>query len=162
MQSAPTQRATEGWGDPVNGIQLHLAVASNATLPPSGDLPPLELQLRNVGQDPVIFSPYAISCGSDVEVDGVLHAPGISAGTGSPAEFPLVPGAVSKTIPVDFFVNKGSHCARPFSLQPGAHSVRIRLYEGVYQQNPAHLRMTISSNVLEQRIAVVVDRRGNI
>jgi hypothetical protein len=61
------------WGEPVEGVQLQLALATTGppTLP--GELPALEVQVRNRGSTAVTVNPEALVY-ADIEVDDVWYA----------------------------------------------------------------------------------------
>lgn len=154
------QTPAEAWGAPVEGIQLRLAVSENAKAT-SDELPTLELQLRNEGNKSVTFASFNVSCTSvNLEIDGVLYPPEPSAGSGSPSESPLAPGANSELMPLKSFSAANGRCGpfRRFALTPGKHSVRAMVFWGVYLR-PAHSperrqgRLVLFSNVVAITVA---------
>ncbi len=130
-----TPAGADDWGDPVDGIQLHLDESKSlpAYVSPQlpGELPHLEVQMRNVGSITVMF-------GLDfdlwnVEIDGIWYRSGPFGG-GSPACV-QVPPDTQKTEPVIavqsdnlFEVNPSGPGMPPgkLDLKPGRHSVRVR------------------------------------
>ncbi len=133
-QSAANQPATEAdsWGDPVDGVQLRLAVSKSPPLyaPPQlpGDMPHLEMQIRNVGTDAVNVSCY-IGEMAQIEIDGVWYVSGGFGVTASCRPPPgLGPGTQSANIPLLANVIDGGKIvsADQIHLAPGKHSIRVR------------------------------------
>ena len=125
------------WGDPVDGVQLRLAVSKNPPpyLPPQlpGDLPYLEMQIRNVGTDTVTFNCY-IGQTAQIEIDGTLYDQGVLTVTASCAPPPgLGPGSQSANISLSLqtlVVNRKSVPADKLDLKPGKHTIRVKTPSG--------------------------------
>jgi hypothetical protein len=62
----------ESWGTPIDGVQLRLDVATDASPYLPGQLSALEVQLRNRGSAPVSYVLEAVLSG-DLEIDGVWY-----------------------------------------------------------------------------------------
>src|SRR5262245_55782718 len=111
------------WGEADRGAQLRLAV-SDGPMPAHSALLPLEVQLRNLGTEPLTFIGEAI-LHPEIAIDGVWY---VQAWAGSccsaPTEIP--PGGKSEVFsfrvlpPQTFAV--GATPARPLELKPGKHS----------------------------------------
>ena len=118
----------DAWGEPVDGVQLRLAVSKNASPSLPGELPVFEVQLRNLGDGPATFVAEAIVF-SNIEINGVwytqLHAGSCCA---SPRE--IVSGALSDTLPLRVLQTTlfelHAAPARSVELRPGKHSIRVR------------------------------------
>jgi hypothetical protein len=114
------------WGEPVNGVQLRLALAKDAPTPASGELsmplPALEAQLRNTGTGVITFSPDGLSEGA-LEVDGILRSHLIFRQSSS-GRWELQPGAVSRVFPVA--VRQWPLMQPPVARVVGRHTLRLR------------------------------------
>lgn len=150
----PPAPELNSWGDPVDGIQLGLAVAPPEKVgpPPTAvELPRLEIQLRNVGSDTVTYSSDSLGQGSEIGIDGIWHAPGPY--FGNAARQPgLVPGARSGIIRLsfqEFLVELDASRQMVFTnhldLKSGQHSVRVRTLD---VQNSSGQAITLVSNVI--------------
>jgi hypothetical protein len=133
-QSVAAQTASDSgaWGDAVDGVQLHLAVAKNLpTLP--GELPHFEIQIRNMGNGDVVFNFETINWWSQIEIDGVWYGPAVlrnpfsrNADPGHDPRFDrpaLTPGQQSMVIPIGSIV---SHNGLDVALSSGKHTIRIK------------------------------------
>ena len=144
----------DGWGDPVDGIQLHLALAKN--LPPHvapsrpGDLPRLEMQILNRGTGPLTFSCH-LGQVSEIQIDGVWYEPGGFFETGTcPSPPNLMPEHQSSAIflAFQFLVANGKSVAFDgFHVGPGKHVVRVRTpSNSLGVEDSAHNLITLVSN----------------
>jgi len=142
------------WGDPVQGVQLQVAVAKNARAPLPGQLPRLDLQLRNTGSGTITYNILGLGGLSRIEIDGVWYVPG--------SEFhnwtligDLAPGAQSPSVPLSLnrlleADPKGAHAVgRKLVLIPGKHTVRVKTFDGsLGVHNAAQQTITLVSNVI--------------
>jgi len=154
-QSVATEtRESAAWGDPVEGVQLKLAVAKNAPAPPPGQLPRLDVQMRNLGTETVTFNILGLTSLSRVEVDGIWYAPGTQfhswnlVGDAAPgAESASVALSLNGLLELD---PKGAHAVgKKLVLIPGKHTVRVRTYDGSLGiHTSAHQIITLLSNVI--------------
>jgi hypothetical protein len=142
------------WGDPVEGVQLQVAVAKNAPAPLPGKLPRLDLQVRNLGTNTVTFNVLGLTSLSRIEIDGIWYAPGTSFHSWALVG-EVAPGGQSTPVPFSFnqlfeLAAKGAHAvSRKLDLISGKHTVRVRTYEGgLGVQNSAHRTITLVSNVI--------------
>ena len=123
---APTRQGQSGqlWGEPVNGVQLRLALAKDApaSAEPSMPLPAMEAQLRNTGTNVVTFNPDGLSEAA-LEVDGVLVSH-ILFRQSSSGRRELQPGAVSQVFPVA--TRQWLLMRPPVARVVGRHALRLR------------------------------------
>lgn len=124
-QNAPD---ADAWGEPVDGVQLHLGLATSGppTLP--GELPAMEVQIRNQGPVAVVLRPEAILF-AKIEIDGIWYAQQIAIlGTANPVV--IEPGSRSGPYvirPVASSIHERDiHPARSLELAPGSHRIRVR------------------------------------
>ena len=137
-QSATLQAASgaDAWGDAVDGVQLRLDLAKNPPpWPPQlpGELPHLEIQIRNIGTDVATFSCH-VGQTSQIEIDGVWFDQGAFAETAACAPpQALRSGTRSENISLPLrtlFVNLKEVAADKRNLKPGEHTVRVRTASG--------------------------------
>jgi hypothetical protein len=159
VATPPTSDAI-AWGDPVDGVQLHLALAKNlpAFVAPSrpGDLPHLQLEIRNIGARTAAFNCY-IAQTSEIEIDGTWYEPGGFFETGTCANAPaLPPGSQSGPVLLAFqfvVVNGKSVLFDGFHVGPGKHVVRVRTTSKSFGvEDSAHNLITLVSNFLTVEI----------
>ena len=124
--SAQIPPPAETWGEPVEGVQLRLALSTTGLPPtPPGELPVFEVQIRNRGSSAVTVNPDMIDC-ADIEIDGVWYTQ-VCANTGSSRPVDIAPGSRSDVMrmrPNDAYVMFEMH-AKP-APRAGSHSVRVR------------------------------------
>lgn len=127
----PVARPDDTWGDPVEGVQLRLALAT-VSLPPTppGQLPAFEVQIRNQGSSTVTLIPDMLGC-AEIEIDGVWYRH-VCVNTGSrPVD--IAPG--SQSAPLRMQPN-ASYLMFETQDKPapraGPHEVRIRNSASVY------------------------------
>jgi hypothetical protein len=160
VQSAtiqPPPLETEPWGEPVDGVQLKLAVSKTKPRVP-GQLPPLETQIRNRGSGTVTFVAEAIVL-PNIEIDGVWYS---MAWAGSCCSNPTEIGPDVTSTPLPVAVNQSilfelnARPARTFATRPGKHAIRVRSTSSdlFYVQSYTGRRLTLVSN----RITVDVSR----
>ena len=151
---AAETREASAWGDPVQGVQLQLVVAKNAKPPLPGQLPRLDLQMRNMGTGTITYNILGLGALSRIEVDGIWYVPG--------SEFhnwtligDLAPGAQSPSVPLSLnrLVEadpKGAHAiGKKLVLIPGKHTVRVKTFDGsLGVHNSAQQTITLVSNVI--------------
>jgi hypothetical protein len=132
-QSATVQAASgaDAWGDAVDGIQLHLAVTKNPPpWPPQlpGELPHLEIQIRNMGTDVAIFSCH-VGQMSQIEIDGVWFDQGGFVETATcapPPELGSRSQSANISLPLQTLViNRKLVPADKLNLKPGKHTIRV-------------------------------------
>ena len=149
-------QVSDSWGQAVDGVQLRLAVSANP-LPALGELPLLEVQLRNQGPGPMVFIGEAIGH-PEVEIDGVWY---VQAWAGSccaaPREIPA--GGTSepsrvRVIPAQTFA-LNVRPARTLDVKPGRHSVRLRTvtHDMIYVQRVGSRRIVLTSNTITFEVA---------
>ncbi len=137
QSATPPASDADAWGDPVGGVQLHLAVAKNAPPQLPGELPHLEIQICNMGNGNVIFNFDTLNLLSTIEIDGVwygpiaLRDPFSREVIGNPFNDrpPLTPGQQSMIIPMGSIVPRNG---LDLGLSQGKHTIRI--------QTPANVR----------------------
>jgi hypothetical protein len=121
-QAVPPQSAPDAWGDPVDGVQLKLAVSKNKPPRLPGELPALEVQLWNQGPRPVTFGAEAIAY-PHIEIDGVWYVQ-TWAGSCCSGARDIGPGAQSDVLAVYIDQTNLSELnaspARMLDLRPGA------------------------------------------
>jgi len=151
---AAEAREASAWGDPVQGVQLQLVVAKNAKPPLPGQLPRLDLQMRNMGTGTITYNILGLGGLSRIEVDGIWYVPG--------SEFhnwtligDLAPGAQSPSIPLSLnrlieADPKGAHAiGKKLVLIPGKHTVRVKTFDGsLGVHNSAQQTITLVSNLI--------------
>jgi hypothetical protein len=150
--TATVQKIPESaeWGEPVDGVQLRLAVSASAS-PVPGEIPLLEAQLRNQGSGPVIYIGEAL-VHPEIEIDGVWY---VQAWAGSCCSAPreVAAGGTSeplrlRVIPAQAFA-LNVRPARTLELKPGKHSVRIRtVSRGSFYVHAGTRRIVLSSNTV--------------
>jgi hypothetical protein len=122
-QAAPD---ADAWGEPIDGVQLHLALATTGPPALPSDLPPMEVQIRNRGRSTVTFSPEALFH-ANVEIDNVWYGQQAWASYGLARPIDIAPGAQSDVwrleVMIGFTAPNGDGDFRP---PPGRHRVRIR------------------------------------
>jgi len=123
-QQAPD---ADAWGEAVDGVQLHLGVASVLpTLP--GELPALDVQIRNQGPEPVVVRSEAIIA-ARIEIDGVWYRQ-IVGFTGTAMPIVVAPGAESslgRIRPIASNMDEiDARPARQLELSPGSHRIRVQ------------------------------------
>jgi hypothetical protein len=147
---------SDGWGEPVDGVQLKLAVSATAS-PVPGEMPLLEVQLRNQGMAPMTFIGEAL-IHPEIEIDGVWY---VQAWAGSCCSAPrqVAPGGTSellrlRVIPAQTF-NVNAKPTRTLALEPGKHSVRVRTAsrESFYVQVAGSRRIVLTSNMVTLEVA---------
>jgi len=128
MASCQVAPPAETWGEPVKGVQLHLALAKTGLPPtPPGQLPDLEMQIRNQGSSPVTVNSDRFYC-PDIEIDGVWYR-SVCVVTGSSGAGYIPPGSrsdVVRTRPNGYFVRETDKMIAMPVLSAGPHSVRVR------------------------------------
>jgi hypothetical protein len=117
------------WGEPEEGVQLRLALATTGppTLP--GELPALEVRIRNRGPTAVTVSPEALIY-ADVEIDDVWYKQTFAI-MGISAPVVIAPGRRSDVVRTYqnvsmMFAPSTTAPARELELRPGPHRVRLR------------------------------------
>lgn len=128
-------------GDPVEGVQLRLALATGllpllprergapfhdpSSLP--GGVPALAVQIRNQGNTTVRVDPYELLA-AEMEIDDVWHAQIHFGRTALPIEIAARSqgDAVRTAHNVFLMYALGATPARPFEYRPGLHRVRVR------------------------------------
>jgi hypothetical protein len=153
-QSATVHPAqeSEAWGEPVDGVQLKLAVSKNRPPRFPGGLPPFETQIRNQGSGPVTFVAEAIVLPT-IEIDGVWYS---QAWAGSCCSNPteIGPGARSDALPIyiveTHLFELNARPARTPTLRPGKHSIRVRSNSSdhFYVHRVARLPLVLLSNTI--------------
>jgi hypothetical protein len=150
------------WGDPVDGVQLGLAVSPDDWAYP-GKLPTLEMRLRNTGDREVIVVPGVIGKAAQIEIDGVWSKPMTWAGGNDHWEH-LAVGAETENIPFDvvaFDAAGGRHTLLDtLDIKAGKHALRVKVFDGVHRSlgAPNELlddRMTLVSNPITVAVAPV-------
>ena len=150
----PQARGTGAWGEPVQGVQLQLAVATNAPPPLPGQLPRLDLRLRNLGSDTITYNILGLANLSRIEIDGIWYASGSEfhswnlVGDVAPgAQTTSVPLSLNRLIEAD---PKGAHAiGKKLDLTPGKHTLRVRTFDGsLGLHNSAQQTITLVSNVV--------------
>jgi hypothetical protein len=164
-QAVPVQPASDSnaWGDPLDGVQLRLAVSKSSPPPLPGELPGLEMQIRNVGSGYVSYTSDTVNHMSKIEIDGVWYGPIESAGNAR--SISVMPGARSTLIPLTFQtflveLDANGQIGEPdangkmvlfgkLDLKPGKHSVRVETSSGPWGvENSAHQVITLVSNTI--------------
>jgi hypothetical protein len=117
--------ADPDWGEPVQGVQLHVEVSPEPHEPT--ELPILLGRIRNQGAETVRYRPEAIAWG-EIEIDGVWY--GVTrAVNGSVMASDLAPNGVSQ--PASIRIDRrhlfgGGLPSGSVNISPGPHRVRIR------------------------------------
>jgi hypothetical protein len=120
----PAKPPDDAWGDPVDGVQLRLALATGMPPTPPGELPVFELQIRNQGSSAVTVNPDMLC--PDIEIDGVWYTQ-ICVNTGSSRPVDIAPGSWSDALRIRpnpahvMFEMQGKPAPRA-----GPHGVRVR------------------------------------
>jgi hypothetical protein len=117
----------DDWGEPVEGVQLHLGLATSGPSALPGELPALEVKIRNEGPSAVVIRPEAIHF-ARIEIDGVWYDHDfVIAGTAMPKV--ITPGSQGDFGPLRLIAsNMYDVSARPprrLELVPGTHRVRL-------------------------------------
>jgi hypothetical protein len=132
---------TGDWGEPVEGVQMRLAV-SKAAVPRPGELPQFEFQLRNTGKETVIISLDL----STIEIDGLTYGR-----SSNLFRQTLAPGAETGVAPISFGtplyeLNDIGGLVRNCRLQlrPGKHTVQVNASGGISLQDQGNSRAGFS------------------
>ena len=116
------------WGEAIEGVQIQLSVATNAPRRPTGEMPALEVRLRNTGSAPATYSWEAIGH-ANLEIDGVWYVE-TWAGSCCSGRVTVAPGDSSAAIIINYdrknIFDPGSSPVRFLSLAPGRHTIRVR------------------------------------
>jgi hypothetical protein len=128
VRDRPATPQRESWGTPIDGVQLRLAVAADASPYLPGQLPTFEVQLRNAGSGPVSYGLEAILFG-DLEIDGVWYREA-HAGSCCSSRQEIAAGTQGDTWPLrviqTFVFELNARPARTLVLAAGKHSIRVR------------------------------------
>ncbi len=156
-QSAAPQPTftTDSWGESVNGIQLRVARSTRISPQVPGWLPPLEMQIRNLGEETFTFRNKSFLCGPGLEIDGAWYLPMMCVGNGDGYKIELIPGAKPTSLYVGFdflglLDGDGKIVLREkFDLKPGKHSLRVRTPDAFSDiQDPTQKPVTLVSNMI--------------
>lgn len=123
--------ATTPWGEPVEGVQLRLALAASQPPPPpgAGGMPTLEVQIRNQGSASIRVAPEKLMF-ADIEIDDVWHVQ-TYASAGIAPTVVLAPGpqsvhAVRTGHNVFQLFAANTTAVHSFEYRPGPHRIRVR------------------------------------
>lgn len=115
----------DAWGEAVDGVQLHLALATTAPPPLPGKLPVLEVVIRNRGPTTVTADPEALVY-ANVEIDDVWYWQAGLAHYGSVRPIDIAPGGQSDVWRMDILGFWAANSDGGFEPPAGQHRVRIR------------------------------------
>jgi hypothetical protein len=117
----------------VDGAQLHLRLSKSALPQLPGELPVLEVQMRNQGTGTVTFVAEAI-LRPHIEIDGVWYAE-IWVGSCCSAPQQIDPNQRSVVFPIRIVqanaFELNTKPARQLKVWPGRHSVRVRARQAI-------------------------------
>lgn len=151
--------AIDVWGEPVDGVQLGLAVSSNEWAYP-GELPPLDMRLHNARDRDIVVVPGMIGRCAAIEIDGVWHSPMACAG-GNERWYPLPPRVETANILFDvsaFDLDGRGHYVplSEFGIRSGSHVLRVRALGGVYDNGSTPMPL-LSQPISLVSNSIVVD-----
>ena len=131
---------SDGWGVPVDGIQLRLALSDALpNAPPATDvtLPALDLQVRNHGRNALEFLTESIQIWPTIEIDGGWYS-AISAGSCCSRPLRLARGQDTPRLPLRFENPLMDAAGHGLWLKAGRHSLRVKasLGDGPTMQQP--------------------------
>lgn len=120
------QRDNDDWGAPVGGAQVRIAISATAPPPLPGELPVLEIQLRNQGTGVVTVSFEAMTSGP-IEIDGVWYQQIYAGGNGT--NHGVTPGTTTASFLLRTYLNAMFTVDAPHAaldLSAGRHTIRVR------------------------------------